>query len=94
MGVCDIPIPDSKAGMIDAGHEKVEAVKKQYEAGIITDGERKSKVITTWTEVTDKISDELFASIQQVKDCQMNPLFMMLDSGARGNKSQVNSLVL
>ncbi|MCH9690304.1 MAG: DNA-directed RNA polymerase subunit beta', partial [Gammaproteobacteria bacterium] len=92
MGVCDIPIPDSKEASINAGHKKVEAVKKQYEDGIITDGERKSKVITTWTEVTDKISDELFGRIQEVKHCQMNPLFMMLDSGARGNKSQVKQL--
>lgn len=92
MGVCDIPIPESKPRILAAGHKRVETVKKQYEDGIITDGERKSKVITTWTEVTDKISDELFGRIQKVNNCQLNPLYMMLDSGARGNKSQVKQL--
>lgn len=92
MGVCDIPIPENKPSVIHAGHKKVDSVKKQYEDGIITDGERKSKVITIWTEVTDKISDELFTKIKEIKNCQMNPLYMMLDSGARGNKSQVKQL--
>ncbi len=92
MGVCDIPIPEDKAQVLEGGHKRVEAVKKQYEDGIITDGERKSKVITTWTEITDQLSDQLFVKVKEIKNCQMNPLFMMLDSGARGNKSQVKQL--
>ena len=92
MGVCDIPIPLNKAKVLEDGHRRVDAVKKQYQDGIITDGERKSKVITTWTEITDKLSDELFVSLKAVKDSRLNPLFMMLDSGARGNKSQVKQL--
>lgn len=93
MGVADVCIPPNKQHIIDEAHEKVALVKKQYEDGIITDGERHSKTISIWTEVSDKLSEELFELITQVtEDGKMNPLFMMMDSGARGNKSQVKQL--
>lgn len=92
MGFCDIPIPTSKQGMLVDGHARVATVRKQYEDGIITDGERHSKIISIWTEISDKLSEELFTLLKQPKDCQLNPLYMMLDSGARGNKSQVKQL--
>ncbi|MCH9633500.1 MAG: DNA-directed RNA polymerase subunit beta' [Chlamydiae bacterium] len=92
MGFCDIPIPPSKAQMLESGHKRVAQVRKQYDGGIITEGERHSKIISIWTEITDRLSDELFTMLQQPTNCQLNPLFMMLDSGARGNKSQVKQL--
>lgn len=92
MGFCDIPIPSSKATMIQEGHARVDIVRKQYNDGIITEGERHSKIISIWTEITDRLSEQLFKMLKQPKNCQLNPLFMMLDSGARGNKSQVKQL--
>ncbi len=92
MGFCDIPIPPSKAEMLENGHKRVAIVRKQYENGIITEGERHSKIISIWTEITDRLSEELFSMLKQPQNCQLNPLFMMLDSGARGNKSQVKQL--
>lgn len=92
MGVCDVPIPPNKERIIQEAHERVELVRKQYEDGIITDGERKSKTINIWTEVSDSLSEELFKQISMVNESQLNPLCMMLDSGARGNKSQVKQL--
>lgn len=92
MGVADVKIPPQKKQIIEDAHKRVELVKKQYEDGIITDGERHSKIISIWTEVSDTLSEELFKLICEVKNGRMNPLYMMMDSGARGNKSQIKQL--
>jgi DNA-directed RNA polymerase subunit beta' len=92
MGICDVRIPEEKSQMIDQAHERVAQVKQQYEDGIITDGERKSKTINIWTEVSDQLSKRLFDLISATEDCRRNPLFLMLDSGARGNRSQIKQL--
>jgi DNA-directed RNA polymerase subunit beta' len=92
MGVCDVKIPPNKEFILQEAQDRVAVVKKQYEDGIITDGERQSKTISIWTEVSDKLSEELFNQISEVKDSRRNPLYLMLDSGARGNKSQIKQL--
>jgi len=92
MGVCDVRIPEEKQSILDDAEEKVSQVKKQYEDGVITEGERKSKIISIWTEVSDKLSDMLFDLIKEVKDGELNPLYLMMDSGARGNRSQAKQL--
>ena len=51
-----------------------------------------SKIISIWTEVSDGLSDELFELIKEAKDGELNPLYLMMDSGARGNRSQVRQL--
>lgn len=92
MGVCDVYVPPNKQLLLESAYQRVLQVQKQYEDGIITDGERESKVIAIWTEVTDEISQELFSVINKPIDGMLNPLFMMMDSGARGSKSQVKQL--
>jgi DNA-directed RNA polymerase subunit beta' len=92
MGVVDACIPPSKQKILDEVHERVNKVKKQYEDGVITDGERHSKVISIWTEVADQLSDELMRMISSQKDGKLNPMFLMMDSGARGNKAQIRQL--
>jgi DNA-directed RNA polymerase subunit beta' len=92
MGVCDVKVPPQKHKVVDAAYKRVEKVKKQYESGIITEGERHSKIISIWTEVTDELSEELFKLLSNVENLTLNPLYLMMDSGARGNKSQVKQL--
>jgi len=92
IGIHDIKIPDVKQKLLDDAEKQVHIVRNQYEDGIITDGERRSKVISIWQTVTEKIADKLFEILCQVKTGQLNSLFMMLDSGARGNKSQIMQL--
>ena len=92
MGVTDIRIPGSKPKILKDAYEKVDIVRKQYEDGIITDGERESKTISIWTEVSDTLSDALYKEISKVENSIHNPLFLMIDSGARGNKSQLKQL--
>lgn len=92
MGVCDVRIPSDKEKIIEEAHERVAVVKEQYDDGIITEGERKSKTISIWTEVSDALSEQLFQLISEIKEGKKNPLFLMMDSGARGNKSQIKQL--
>ncbi|MDF2548951.1 MAG: rpoC [Chlamydiales bacterium] len=92
MGIDDVKIPAGKPAIISGAQEKVSVVRKQFEDGIITDGERKSKTISIWTEATDIISEDLFSLIHLKENCELNPLFLMMDSGARGNKSQIKQL--
>ncbi len=92
IGISDIKVPQNKQKLLDQAQKQVNSVKKQYDDGIITDGERKSKVINIWSEVTEKISDILFDMISKIEDGQLNSLFIMLDSGARGTKSQIKQL--
>ena len=69
MGVCDVRIPADKAKVLEEAHKRVsQVVRKQYEDGIITDGERHSKIISIWTEVSDVLSEELFKLISEVQD--------------------------
>ncbi len=92
IGISDIKVPEAKKKLLEQAEKQVSSVKKQYDDGIITDGERKSKVINIWTEVTEKISEILFDMISKIENEQLNSLFMMLDSGARGTKSQIKQL--
>jgi DNA-directed RNA polymerase subunit beta' len=92
MGVRDVYVPENKQKILNEAHVRVAQVKKQYEDGIITDGERKSKTINIWTEVSEKLSESLFGMISEPHEGILNPLYLMMDSGARGNKSQVRQL--
>lgn len=92
MGLTDVIIPESKQALLKEAHRKVATVRKQYEDGIITEGERSSKTITTWTEVSNQLSNDLFEQLALPKDARFNPLWWMLDSGARGNKTNFRQL--
>jgi len=87
IGINDLKIPKDKGEVIKESKEEVGKVEDQYRKGIITDSERKSKIIDIWTHTTDKISDLLFKGMEP-----FNPIFMMADSGARGSRLQVRQL--
>nr|NGX46487.1 DNA-directed RNA polymerase subunit beta' [Chlamydiota bacterium] len=92
IGIADIHVPTTKQKMLDAAHKKVATVVKQYEDGIITSGERHSKIISIWTEVSDDLSEELFELLSKPKGRELNSIYLMMDSGARGTRSQVKQL--
>ena len=91
VGVSDVLIPEEKAQMLSDASEKVEKIQKQYEIGIITDGERYNKIIDIWTHITSDIAEILFERLAEDRD-GFNPVFMMADSGARGSKEQIRQL--
>ncbi len=87
IGINDMTIPAEKGEVLKEARIEVAKVEDQYRKGIITDRERYNKVIDVWTHTTDKVSDLLFKEMEN-----FNPLFMMVDSGARGSRLQVRQL--
>ena len=69
-------------------------VEGQYLEGAITNGERYNKVIAVWSDVTEKIADEMFAEMEDLDQSgrNFNPVYIMADSGARGSKQQIRQL--
>ncbi|MFA4853871.1 MAG: DNA-directed RNA polymerase subunit beta' [Candidatus Omnitrophota bacterium] len=87
IGIDDMTVPLDKPEVLKESKEEVAKVEDQYRKGIITDSERKAKVIDIWTHATDRISDLLFKGMDS-----FNPIFMMADSGARGSRLQIRQL--
>jgi len=93
IGIVDMVIPEEKPAVIAKAYEDVDKVTKQYRNGVITDGERYQKVVDVWTHATDTIANALYRKIEHNDGkAKASPLFMMVDSGARGNKSQIKQL--
>ena len=92
MGVKDVYVPANKEKVLNDAHKRVAKVMKQYNDGIITDGERHSKIISIWTEVNDALADSLFEMIEKPQGTIINPIYSMMHSGARGSKQQVRQL--
>ncbi len=93
IGITDMIIPDEKRVQLDAAYKEVEKVESQYRKGIITDGERYNKIVDIWTHAGDQIQKSLYQTLQHNGGREeFNPLYLMVDSGARGNKTQIKQL--
>ncbi len=94
IGIDDLVIPEGKERMVGAAQKEVLDVEKQYQDGAITNGERYNKVIAIWSNVTEKVSDAMFKSMekQDKEGGEFNPIYIMADSGARGSKQQIRQL--
>jgi len=93
IGINDMIIPKEKAVLIETAQKQIAEVEKQYRRGIITDGERKNKVQDIWTHTGEEIANALFRTLEHNDGRrEANPVFMMVDSGARGNRTQVKQL--
>ncbi len=94
IGIDDMVIPSTKPRLVESAQKEQIAIQQQYLDGAITSGERYNKVIAIWSEVTEKISDEMFREMKRAdaEGGEFNPIFMMADSGARGSKQQMRQL--
>jgi DNA-directed RNA polymerase subunit beta' len=93
IGIDDLVVPKSKGDLVSAAEHEVIEVEKQYQEGAITHGERYNKVIAIWSSVTDRVADEMFQSMEaQSQSGEINPIYIMADSGARGSKQQIRQL--
>ncbi|MDA9573304.1 DNA-directed RNA polymerase subunit beta' [Rickettsiales bacterium] len=93
IGKNDMIIPESKQQNISNSLQKVKKLDQQYRDGLITTGERYNKVIDEWTECTDKISKDMMSKISEYSEPKdVNSIFMMADSGARGSESQIKQV--
>ena len=87
----DVIIPEEKKSLIENGYKTVEEIKNNFSMGFITNNERYNKVIDLWTSIDNKITgivEKQISSDQQ----GFNPVYMMLDSGARGSTQQIKQL--
>jgi DNA-directed RNA polymerase subunit beta' len=93
IGIDDMIVPKERDEQIDAAQKQIKEVEKQYRKGVITPGERYNKIVDIWTHCTDQISAVMFKTLEanQGKK-EYNPVYLMVDSGARGNKQQVRQL--
>ena len=84
----DIKIPAEKAAILDATEKEVDKTERLFRRGLMSPDERYRKVIDLWTEATDKVTEKLMATTMD----KFNSVYMMANSGARGNVQQIRQL--
>ncbi len=87
VAVCDATIPEKKAQFLAETEAKIDAINENYDFGFLSDQDRSRSIIKAWEECTKSVSSELRNAMDPY-----NPIFMMLDSGARGSDSQLRQL--
>ncbi len=93
IGIDDMIIPKEKNQEIEAAQKQISEVEKQYRKGVITPGERYNKIIDIWTHCTDQIANVMLRTLDNNQGKrEYNPVSLMVDSGARGNRQQVRQL--
>jgi DNA-directed RNA polymerase subunit beta' len=103
IGLKDLRIPSSKAAMLEASQNAVAQIEEEYREGIITRTEKYNKVVDVWTKATNDISSEMIKEIstdevmdpktgQKETNVSFNSIYMMANSGARGNQDQMRQL--
>ncbi len=97
-GKDDIVIPARKASIVDETRKLVEEYEQQYADGLITKGEKYNKVVDAWAKATDRVADEMMAEVSTApigpdgRQQEINSIFMMSNSGARGSQAQMKQL--
>jgi DNA-directed RNA polymerase subunit beta' len=91
ISIDDIVVPAEKPQLIGVAQKAVNQIQKQYNDGVITDGERYNKIIDTWTHTTNNVADAMLETLNRDRD-GFNPIYMMAISGSRGNKEQIRQL--
>lgn len=90
VAVSDVIVPPEKKDILKKTSDAVKKVEGQYSIGLITESERYKKVVDLWTQATNDVADSMMNNLEQ--NMPDNPIFMMADSGARGNKQQMRQL--
>ncbi len=93
IGITDMVIPVEKEAELARSYVRLEEIEKQFKRGVITDRERHNMVIDLWTHASDHITSNLFRTLEFNEGKKnANPLYLMVTSGARGNKQQIKQL--
>ncbi len=87
VSVDDVKVPEAKKQILASANEKVNDVLKQYKRGLITDEERYQSVIKIWEKATDEVTEAMKSNFEE-----LNPVYMMSQSGARGNINQLRQI--
>jgi len=102
ISIQDMTIPTNKSSIIEKAEEEVKKIEKQYQGGLITDGEKYNKAVDIWAQSTEKIASEMMKEMgveeietpegKKEKVDSFNSIYMMSDSGSRGSKDQMRQL--
>ena len=87
VAVCDAKIPETKKGLLEAAEAQVDVINDYYNMGLYSSEERSRAVIKVWEETTNEVSSGILENLGNY-----NPIYMMVDSGARGSKAQLRQL--
>jgi len=87
VSVADVKIPPEKKSILNEAEKQVEEIGKQYKRGLITDEERYGATIKIWERVTNEVTEAMKKNFEE-----LNPIYMMAQSGARGNMNQVRQI--
>ena len=93
IGIVDMIIPDEKDDITTEARAQVKKTWDQYRQGIITDGERYNRIVDIWTQATEDVTKVMLQAIEANRGSdEANPVFMMMDSKARGSRQQIRQL--
>jgi DNA-directed RNA polymerase subunit beta' len=91
-GKDDLIIPQSKTKLVEDAQRNVKEFEQQYLDGLITRGEKYNKVVDVWSQCTDRVADEMMKVMSGHRGRDVNSVFMMAHSGARGSAAQIKQL--
>jgi DNA-directed RNA polymerase subunit beta' len=91
VGLVDLVVPTEKNELLGEADEEVARFTRAYQNGVISNGERYNKVIDTWTHANNDVADAMVRRLERSNQ-GFNPVFMMMNSGARGNRDQMRQL--
>ena len=91
VGVDDLEVPPEKVELLKEASDHVARFQRAYDSGYISNGERYNKIIDTWTHANNDVADAMVRHLEQSKG-GFNPVYMMMISGARGNRDQMRQL--
>jgi DNA-directed RNA polymerase subunit beta' len=91
-GKDDLIIPESKQKLVESANQKVKEFEQQYQDGLITKGEKYNKVVDIWSKCTDDVADAMMKGISDITTGNLNSVYMMAHSGARGSAAQIRQL--
>ncbi|MCB1651453.1 MAG: DNA-directed RNA polymerase subunit beta' [Alphaproteobacteria bacterium] len=91
-GKDDLIIPAEKEKLVGEANDKVKEFEQQYQDGLITKGEKYNKVVDIWSKCTDDVADAMMRKISDMSSGNLNAVYMMAHSGARGSAAQIRQL--
>ena len=91
-GKDDLVVPDQKEDLINEAKEQIKQYEQQYLDGLITRGEKYNKVVDVWSDCSDKVAEEMMGAMEAGTGGEVNSVYMMAHSGARGSAAQIKQL--
>jgi DNA-directed RNA polymerase subunit beta' len=91
-GKDDLVIPEAKGKLLKQAQDQVKEYEQQYQDGLITKGEKYNKVVDVWSTCTEAVADAMMKGITDTGQGQINSVYMMAHSGARGSAAQIKQL--